>query len=193
MRHLPLRRLRPLRPLLAIVLVLVTAGACAPEAPADSPVGVVRQAIDLAATKDLDGLRVLACAGQELAIADQLGMTGALDVGSLLPGLDMQALLDAVRVDVQALEAGEAAIDGDTAEVPVTGTVKITFDKAAMRPVLAQLLEQNGTTMTDAQIDALLDSLESYGSDLPVDQVVSLVREDGAWKICQDVLATPVP
>jgi len=190
MRHLLAHSLRPL---LASLVVIVTLAACAPEAPADSPVGVVRQAVDLAAKKDLDGLRGLACAGQEQAIADQLGMTGALDAGSLLPGLDMEGLLDAVKVDVQDLETGEAAIDGDTAEVPVTGTVKITFDKDAMRPILAQLLERNGTSMTDDQIDALLDSLESYGSDLPVDEVVSLVREDGAWKICQDPLATPAP
>ena len=184
---------RPLRLVVAILAVVATLAACAPAAPSDSPAGVVKQAIDLAAKKDLEGLRGLACAGQEEMIADQLGMTGALDAGALLPGLDMQALLDAVRVDVQELEPGEAAVDGDSAEVPVIGTVKITFDKEAIRPVLRQVLEQNGTTMTDDQLSALLDSLESYGQDVPVDEVISLVREDGAWKICQSDLAAPSP
>jgi hypothetical protein len=118
-------------------------------------------------------------------------MTGALALGALLPGLDMQALLDAVNVDAKELEPGEAVVDGDTAEVPVVGTVKVTFDKEAMRPILAEVLEQSGTTMTDEQLDALLDSLEAYGSDLPVDEVIGLVREDGAWKICQGDLRTP--
>jgi len=181
----------PLRLAAAVFAVVATLAACAPSAPSDSPAGVVKEAIDLAATKDLEGLRGLACAGQEEMIADQLGMTGALDAGALLPGLDMQGLLDAVRVDVQELDAGEAVVDGDSAEVPVVGTVKITFDKEAMRPILAALLEQNGTTMTDDQLSALLDSLEAYGSDLPVDEVISLVREDGAWKICQSDLAAP--
>ncbi len=184
---------RPLRLVVAILAVVATLAACAPSAPSDSPAGVVKQAIDLAAKKDLEGLRGLACAGQEELIADQLGMTGALDAGALLPGLDMQALLDAVNVDVQELDAGDAVIDGDAAEVPVAGTVKVTFDKEAIRPVLRQVLEQSGTTMTDAQVDALLDSLESYGQDLPVDEVISLAREEGAWKICQSDLAAPSP
>jgi hypothetical protein len=184
---------RPLRLVVAALAVVATLAACAPSAPPDSPAGVVKQAIELAAKKDLEGLRGLACAGQEEMIEDQLGMTGALDAGALLPGLDMQGLLDAVRVDVQELEAGEAAVDGDSAEVPVVGTVKITFDKEAMRPILAALLEQNGTTMTDDQLSALLDSLEAYGSDLPVDEVISLTREEGAWKICQSDLAAPSP
>ena len=42
--------------------------------------------------------------------------------------------------------------------------------------------------MTDEQLDALLKTLESYGQDVPVDQSLRLVREDGAWKICQDEL-----
>lgn len=182
---------RPLRLGTASLAVLATLAACAPSAPSDSPAGVVEQAIGLAADKDLEGLRGLACAGQEEMIADQLGMTGALDAGALLPGLDVEALLEAVKVDVQELDAGEAVIDGDAAEVPVAGTIKITFDKEAIRPVLRQMLEQSGATMNDDQLDALLASLESYGQDLPVDEVISLVREDGAWKICQDRLPEP--
>jgi hypothetical protein len=179
-----------------VALALAAAGvlaACSPSAPADSPTGVVKQAIDLAAAKDVDGLRALACAGQEAMIDEQLGLSGGMDLGALLPGLDMQALLDAVTVDVQELEAGEAVVNGDMAEVPVVGTVKVTFNKEAMRPILAQVLEQSGTTMTEDQLNALLDSLEAYGSDLPVDEVVGLVREDGAWKICQSDLAAPTP
>ena len=89
------------------------------------------------------------------------------------------------------VKAGDAVIDGDVAEVPVTGTIKVTFDAAAMRPILRQVLDQQGTTMTDEQLDALLKTLESYGQDVPVDQSVRLVREGGAWKICQDTLEVP--
>jgi hypothetical protein len=182
---------RPVASLLAAFVLALGLAACAPSAPTDSPAGVVNQAIGLAARKDVEGLRGLACAGQEAMIEEQLGLSAGMDLGSLLPGLDMKALLDAVNVDVKELETGEAAIDGDAAEVPVTGTIKVTFDKEAMRPILQQVLAKNGSTMTDDQLDALLGSLESYGSDLPVDEVVSLVRENGAWKICQSDLPTP--
>ena len=144
----------------------------------------------MTAAKDLDGLRTLACAGQEDMIRDQLGLPGAVGA-DLLPGLDTQALIDALRLDVSGVDAGEPAIDGDVAQVPVTGTLKVTFDAVAMRPILRQVLEQQGTTMTDEQLDALLKTLEAYGQDVPIEQSVRLVRENGAWKICQDPVALP--
>jgi hypothetical protein len=39
--------------------------------------------------------------------------------------------------------------------------------------------------MTDEQLDALLAGLEAYGQSVPLDTDVRLVREDGAWKVCQ--------
>jgi len=105
--------------------------------------------------------------------------------GDLFPGLDTQALIDAVQFDVSTLKIGDAVVDGDVATVPVSGDIGVTFDTDAMRPILKQLLAAQGTTMTDGQIDALLSSLAAYGQDVPVDESVRLVREDGSWKICQ--------
>ena len=67
----------------------------------------------------------------------------------------------------------------------------MTFDAAAMRPILRQVLESQGTTMTDEQLDALLKTLASYGQDIPLDQSVRLVRESGTWKICQEDVTVP--
>jgi hypothetical protein len=175
---------------IAALAVALAVAACAPEAPADGPGAVVTDALAKVAAKDIEGLRPLACAGQEDRIRDQLGLPGGIG-GELLPGLDTQALLDAVSLGVGDVKAGEAVIDGDVAEVPVTGTIKVAFDAAAMRPILRQVLDQQGTTMTDQQLDALLKTLESYGQDVPVDQTVRLVRESGAWRICQDTLEVP--
>jgi hypothetical protein len=175
---------------IAALAVALAVAACAPEAPADGPGAVVTAALAKVAAKDIEGLRPLACAGQEDRIRDQLGLPGGIG-GELLPGLDTQALLDAVSLGVGDVKAGEAVIDGDVAEVPVTGTIKVAFDAAAMRPILRQVLDQQGTTMTDQQLDALLKTLESYGQDVPVDQTVRLVRESGAWRICQDTLEVP--
>ncbi len=183
----PRRRLAAVAAALALTLALA---ACAPAAPADGPGAVVEAALAKVAAKELDGLRTLACAGQENLIRDQLGLPAALG-GELLPGLDTNALLDAVNLDVAGVKLGDAAIDGDVAQVPVTGTLKVTFDATAMKPVLKQLLASEGTTMTDEQIDALLKTLASYGQDVPLDQSVRLVREAGAWKICQDTVAVP--
>ena len=174
------------RPVLLVLVALaaVLLAACAPAAPAEGPGATVAQALDRLQAEDLDGLRALACAGQEDAIRDQLDLPAA--VGSeLLPGLDVDALADAVQVDVSGLEAGEPAIDGEVAQVPITGDLKVTFDAGALKPILRPALEAQGRDLSDEELDALLTSLEAYGQSIPVNETVRLVRGDGDWKICQ--------
>ena len=175
-----------------MLTVAIVVAACSPAAPAaDSPGAVVQVALGKLAAKDIDGLRGLACAGQEDLIRQQLGLAGVGAGAALLPGLDTQALLDAITLDVGEVKFGDPAIDGDVAQVPVTGSVKVTFDAAQMRPLVKQVLEQQGQTMTDEQLDALLKTLATYGQDVPIDQSIRLVREGGAWKICQDAVKVP--
>lgn len=181
---------RRLAPAAASVALAVAVAACAPGAAGDGPDAVVDQAIARLAALDVAGLEALACAGQEDVIRDQLGLPGAVG-GDLIPGLDTDALLEAVRLDVAGLESGEPAIEGDVAQVPVTGTVKVTFDATAMKPILREVLDQQGTSMTDEELDALLTTLAAYGQDVPVDESVRLVREAGAWKICQESFEAP--
>ena len=172
----------------------VLLAACAGTGPAaDGPEAVVQEALTKAAAKDLDGLRGLACAGQEDLIRDQLSLAGMSGAGDLLGGFDIDALLAAVRVDVTDVKVEPATIEGETATVPVEGSLNVTFDAEAMRPILQQFLESQGATVGEEQIDALLKTLESYGQAVPVDQSIRLVREDDAWKICQDELPAPAP
>jgi hypothetical protein len=179
-----------MRALLLIVAIVVAA--CSPAAPAaDSPGGVVQVALGKLAAKDIDGLRGLACAGQEDLIRQQLGLAGIGAGADLLPGLDTQALLDAITLDVGDVKLGDPAVDGEVANVPVTGSVKVTFDAVQMRPLVKQVLEQQGRTMTDEELDALLKTLATYGQNVPIDQTVRLVREGGAWKICQEAIEVP--
>jgi hypothetical protein len=175
--------------LLSLALLLAACGGSAP-APGGSE-AVVTDALAKAAAKDLDGLRGLACAGQEDLIRDQLSLTGMVPGSDLFAGVDMQAVLDAVNVDVGGVKVGAATTDGDVALVPLSGSMKVTFDAEAMRPVLRKVLESQGSSMTDEQLDALLKTLESYGQDVPVDQTVRLVREGGNWKVCQETLQAP--
>ena len=88
--------------------------ACAPAAPADGPGATVAEAIRLAGAKDVVGLRALACAGQEDEVRERLGPPDAVGE-QLLPGLDVDALVTAVRLDVSGVVAGEPVIDGDVA------------------------------------------------------------------------------
>jgi hypothetical protein len=174
------------RGVIGLVLAALVAACGGGGAAADSPEGVVRTALDKMAAMDLEGLSGLACAGQEEKIRDQLGLPGGLG-GELLPGLDTQELLDAIKLDVSDVTVGTATVDGDVAQVPVEGDLGVTFDAEAMRPLLRELLGAQGGSMTDEQLDALLAGLEAYGQSVPLDTDVRLVREDGAWKVCQEL------
>jgi len=164
-----------------IVAVLVAACGGTPGA-GDSPTGVVKTALDRVAAKQVDKLPELACAAQRDRITEAFDLTGGM--AGLLPGLDAKALLEAVTFDVSKVVLTEGTVSGDTAEVRVTGTMGIEFDAATMREVLRPVLEEQGLPSDDASIDAMLGGLEAMAQNVPVDETVQVVREDGAWKIC---------
>ena len=108
--------------------------------------------------------------------------------GGAIPGVDAAALADSVTIDTSGVTVGTAAISGDTATVPVTGTMKMTFDKEKIRPIIKQVMEAQGggITMTDEQIDQILDQMGgAAGQGIPVDESMTLKQENGAWKICE--------
>jgi hypothetical protein len=175
-----------------VLLATVIFTACGASGPAsDSPSGVVTTAVARAAAKDVAGLSSLACAGQQQMIQQLISAPAALGAG-LLPGIDVAAVMAAVRLDASGVKVGDAVVSGDAADVAVSGSVKVTFDKATMKPIVEQLMAARGTPMSSDQLDALLQGLADYGQDVPIDQQLHLVREQGAWKICQSSLG-PVP
>lgn len=182
---------RRLAPVLLAALVAACGGTSAGSGPpAGTPAGVVHTALDRMAAKDTTGLQSLACKGQADLIRDQLGLPGGIGA-DLLPGVDIQAVLDAVRLDVSKVTVGDATVTGDVATVPVGGELGVTFDAVAMRPILRKALASQGRTMTDAQLDALVQGLQAFGQSVPLDQTVRLVEEGGAWKVCQDKVNLP--
>jgi hypothetical protein len=175
---------------IAAAAVVLLVAACGSGPAGDTPAGVVRTALDRAAAKDVTGLAALACAGQGDLVRQQLGVAGGLGA-DILPGIDTGALMDAVKLDASKMKVGDAAITGDVATVPVSGDLGVTFDAVAMRPIVVKALAAQGRTMSDAQIDALVQGLQAFGQAVPVDQTVRLVQEGGAWKICQDKVNLP--
>lgn len=166
-----------------IAMLLVAVAGCEAAPAADSPSGAVRTALERVAAKDVDGLRALACAGAEDEIRDRLGLPEGLG-GELIPGVDTNAILDAVILDTSGLVIESEVVTGDTATVSVRGDLKLTFDAELLRPLLERLAESQGASLTPEQIDALLATLARAGQDLPVTQSLELAREGGAWKIC---------
>jgi hypothetical protein len=183
------RRHAAARILSAIVIVPMLLAACsggtggAGAAAGGDPAAVVKDALAKTAAKDVEGLGALACAGQVDKLKEDLDMSNAF--GGAIPGVDTAALADSVTIDTSGVTVGAPAVTGDTATVPVSGTMKMTFDKEKIRPIVKQVMEAQGggITMTDAQIDQFLDAFAGQG--IPINETMTLKQENGAWKICE--------
>jgi hypothetical protein len=176
------------RHLVAVVLAGLLV-ACAPAAPAEAPEATVSLALQRLAAKDVEGLRALACAGQEDLVRDQLRLLGGALGAEGLAGVDLEAVFDAVDTDVSGVEVGDPTIEGDVAQVPVSGDVRFSFDRDAIVPLVMPILERLDEPLEPGDLDRYLDLLEATGEQgLPLVQTIRLVREDGAWKVCQPEL-----
>ena len=182
--------------LLAVVFVIpVLAAACSAggggAANSGDPAAVVSDALAKVAAQDINGVAALACAGQADKIKSEFDLSGQL--GAAVPGIDASGLASAVHIDTSGVKVGSAAISGDTATVPVTGSMKMTFDKAKLLPIFKQVMAAQGGSiqMTDDQINALIDNVAGSGSDVPLNESLTLKQENGAWKICDSGGASP--
>ena len=182
------RRLLAARILSAIFILPLLIAACSGGPGAASggdPAGVVKDALAKVAAKDIDGVASLACAGQADQVREQFDMAGA--IGSAVPGANPQDIVNSITIDTSGVTVGSATVNGDSATVPVTGTMKMTFDKEKLRPIIKQMLAAQGAgdTLTDAQIDGFLDQMSGGGQGVPLDETMTLKQEGGAWKICE--------
>jgi hypothetical protein len=158
---------------------LLLAG-CGGAPAANTPDGAVRQAFREIDEGDLDGLMALTCAGQQDTITEQFGF-GELGRST---GLDLAPLFEALNVDVSKLGIATTSLDGDRASVRLAGTLGFSFDATRLRELFRELTEQQGIPVDDAALDRMLEALAGTTQALPVNELVDVVREDGAWKLC---------
>jgi hypothetical protein len=183
------RRLLAARILSAIVILPLLIAACAggssPLGGGSDPAAVVKDALSKVAAKDFDGVANLACAGQADEVRQQFDMAGQL--ASAVPGANAQDIVNSISFDTSGVTVGSATVNGDTATVPVSGTMKMNFDKEKLRPIIKQMLQAQGVgdQLTDEQIDTFLDQMTGGGQGVPLNESLTLKQEGGAWKICE--------
>jgi hypothetical protein len=174
--------------LLATVIALpILAAACSGGSPlgggGGDPASVVKEAMTVVQSKDLAKIGDLACAAKKDEVVKSLDFSSALGEGS---AIDSQQVLDAMSIDTSKVTVGQPTITGDTATVPVTGSMTMTVDPAKMKPIVKAQLEAQGLPADDAAIDAMMGMVGSFtGQPIPMDETMTLVKENGAWKICE--------
>lgn len=171
--------------LVATVALLAAACGAAPQlGGGNDPAGIAQQAMAALQARDITKLTSLACAAQKDEIAESF--TGGLS--DLAPGTDPSTILQAVQVDTSKVVVGTATISGDTAVVPLTGSMKLTIDEAKLRPIVQAALQAQGAPADDAAVTAAMAFVSAFnGQEIPLDdQPITLKQEDGTWKVCDD-------
>lgn len=173
-------------PAMALVLAATIPGV--PAAAQDSPEDVVNELLDAIAAKEFDRVGDLACADERASVVAQFDVAASF---SDIPGLDGEAFLEAFEFDVADRSVTLLSEEGDEASVDVSATLTMAMDAEAARPFIVTILESSGVEVTDEMVEQGLATFMSGTEEgQQLDATVRVVREDGAWLICDDLSGT---
>lgn len=167
---------------------LVGAPAMAADPSADDPVATVNTLLDTLIAKDFAGMAPLVCAEKRDEVVANFDLSQSMSEG-MPPGVDLQALIDALILSTPDRQVTLVSNDGAVAIVSVVATLTISMDEEAAKAFIAQVLEGQGMEVTDEMVAMLLPQLMaefSEGQDLSEDSI-EVILEDGVWVVCEDL------
>jgi hypothetical protein len=178
----------------ALVLVVVTAailfagcGVDPVQVPGARPADAVRGAVERIVAHDLPGGTRFTCVGQRDPRDFPFIISGIFSPVGSVPTPSLPETLALISIDTRDLRLEDAAGDlsGVTeAEVQLSGSLWLTLDpEQTERAVRAAVLLQNDP-LDEALLAQTLAAIRSGPIELPVDQVVRVVREAGEWRVC---------
>jgi hypothetical protein len=170
---------------LALGLALTAAVPGVPATAQETPEDVVNQLLDTIAAKEFDRVGDLACADERASVVAQFDVAASF---SDIPGLDGEAFLEAFEFSVEDRSVTLLSQEGDEASVDISATLAMSMDAEAARPFIVTILESSGVEVTDEMIEQGLATFMSGTEEgQQLDATVRVVREDGAWLICDDL------
>jgi hypothetical protein len=154
--------------------------------PADSPAVAVRGALDRVVARDLPGASMLVCADRQNARDFPFMIPGIFEQVGALPGFDIPRTLTVMTLDTSRLNVVDAAAGPgvDLGQVSVTGTLVITFDPPAVEALFRAMAAESGQPLDQELLDMTMANVSGGPVELDLDEVVRVVREGGAWRVC---------
>jgi hypothetical protein len=156
----------------------------------DSPGQVVTRAVVNIVAHDLPGASRLVCAGQRDPRAFPFLIGGIFQPVGALPDYDVARTLSIIGLDASRVTVTETERLAVSAEVRVGGTLVEHFDPAAVEALFRTMAAESGQPLDQALLDETMAKVSAGDVELPVDESVRVVQENGAWKICPP-LPTP--
>jgi len=189
-----MRRPSPLIRVAALAMAVTAAAGSAalPVRGADSPAGAVDAVLDALVAGPTDGVDAgsvldgLVCAERRGGPEPVLDLAGAVGGGVA----DAARLLEGAAITIDDRLVTVLDESTDAASVAVDGSLRVAPDADVARGWVRAGLEAAGQPASDAVVDRFLaDLLATFTADVPIATAVSVVREDGAWLLC-DVIRT---
>lgn len=157
------------------------------------PADAVRGAIDSVVAHDLPGGTRFTCLAQRDATDFPFIIQGIFSPVGMVPTPSRPQTLALIDIDTRDLRITDAPGDlGDAteAEVQLSGSLWLTLDPVEVeQAVRAVVLEQNDMLEEDLMAQTLA-GISNGPVELPIDQPVRVVREQGEWRVC-DPLPQP--
>lgn len=180
----------------ALSLLIAAPPAVAQGPSADDPAATVNGLLDTLIAKDFAGVGRYVCAAKRDAVSDRFDLQ--TQFAGLGEGIDIPALFDGITIATPDRSVTVTAVDSTTATVAIGGSITLDVTDAAARTFVTQLLESQGSEVTDELLDQytplLVGQLETPQS---LQGEVLMALEDGVWLVCDDTFgaagASPVP
>jgi hypothetical protein len=174
------------RATLSILAAVLLAGCGIVPLPVARPSDAVRGAIDRIVAHDLPGAATFTCLAQRDPTDFPFIIGGILSPLGSVPTPSVPETLALISIDTRELRVTDAPApsSADEAEVLLGGSLWLTLDPVeAERAVRAAVLLQNDP-LDEALMAEAMAAIRNGPIELPVDQRVRVVREEGQWRVC---------
>jgi hypothetical protein len=172
---------------LARLALLALVSGCGGMLPNERPSDAVRGALDRIAAHDLAGGSVFTCRAQRDPNDFPFTVPGIFFPLAQVPTPPIPQTLALITIDARDLRIEEppnVAPDDLEVEVQLSGSLWLTLDPEEVESAVRAAVRLQNDPLDEALLEATLAGIRGGPVELPVDQTVRVVREDGGWRVC---------
>jgi hypothetical protein len=168
----------------ALALAIGACGGAPGGGAANDPQGVVTAAFAAAQSGGITKLTDFACAAHK---NDITGAFGGANAGALTAaGLKAEDVFAAMSMTFANTTTREVSKTDTAAVVHVTSDMTINVDKDKFKALVKTMMQAQGQTVDDAQIDAIIGPMAATLSKTQkLDEDINVVNEGGKWLLCE--------
>jgi hypothetical protein len=169
-----------------IGLVTVLAGCGVMPLPGQRPVDAVRGAVDRIVAHDLPGAARFTCLAQRGPNDFPFIIQGIFSPVGAVPTPSIPETLALITIDTRDLRITDApgdVSDDLEADVQLSGSLWLTLDPTEVEAAVRSAVALQNDRLDEGQLAQTIAGISHGPVQLPIDQPVHVVREEGDWRV----------